>query len=203
MNPSIYLVIGVASVALVLLAAWPYMWEGEFLGKWSSVVAILSLVGAPIAYFARQHEKEREIRRAEAMERKRASRNLHGELYDTLHAIEGDEFPEDLIDVTANGRKITFTNRFLNHDIYDSLVFSGEVKFLDYEIHQKIQDIFNMIKRHNHYLGLTIESRDNEKISKAVMLYYELLDKYERQLLEDIPGMIRQLEKKFGAKPAT
>lgn len=189
-------------MVLVLLTAWPYMWEGEFLGKWSSAVAILSLVGAPIAYFARQHEKEREMRRAEAMEKKRASRNLYGELYDTLHAIEGDEFPEDLIDVTVNDRKITFTNRFLNHDIYDSLVFSGEIKFLDYEIHQKIQDIFNMIKRHNYYLRLTIENRDDDKISKTVMLYYELLDKYERRLLKDIPDMIKQLEKKFGAKPA-
>ena len=198
------------------------MWEGEILGKWASIVTILSLVGAPIAYFVKQDEREkekemekererklaeameRERKLAEAMERRRTSKNLYGELFDTLSAIKGDTFPRDLIDVDFGGKTFTFTNRFLNHDIYDSLIFSGGIKFLDSELHQKTQNIFNMIKNHNHYLRLALENRDKDnKISKATMQYYVLLDKYERQLLDEIPHVMDHLEKKFGFKPSS
>ena len=196
------------------------MWEGEILGKWASIVTILSLVGAPIAYFVKQNEREkekemerererklaeameRERKLAEAMERRRTSKNLYGELFDTLSAIKGGTFPKDMLDVEFNGRILTFTNRFLNHDIYDSLIFSGGIKFLDSVLHQKTQNIFSMIKNHNHYLRLTLENRDrDDKVSKATMRYCALLDKYERQLLDEIPRVMRHLEKKFGFKP--
>ncbi len=195
------------------------MWQGEILGKWASIVTILSLVGVPIAYFVKQNEREneREMERererkmaetmekerkmTEVLERERTSKNLYGELFDTLSAIKGDTFPKDLLDVEFNGKTLTFTNRFLNHDIYDSLIFSGGIKFLDSELHQKTQNIFNMIKNHNHYLRLTIENRGrDEKISRATMQYYVLLDKYERRLLDEIPFMMTHLEKKFGFK---
>lgn len=200
-NRSIYLIISISSIVLVALSFWPYMWEGEILGKWASIVTILSLAGAPIAYFVKQHDKEREAEQAEAMERRRASKNLYGEMRDTLQAIRGDTFPEDFFDLKVNGKTVTFTNRFLNHGIYDSLVFSGGIKFLDYDIQQKIQNVFNMIKYHNRYLGIILENADGGEIPKDAIAYYEVLDKYERRLLKEIPDMLESLEKKFGFKP--
>ena len=203
-NRSIYLIIATSSIVLGALCFWPYMWEGEILSKWASVVTILSLAGAPIAYFVKQHDREREAELAEAMERKRASKNLYGEMRDTLQSIRGDIFPEDLFDLKASGKTITFTKRFLNHGIYDSLVFSGGIKFLDYDIQQKIQNVFNMIKYHNRYLGMILENTtsDNET-SKSSMRYYKVLDKYERRLLKEIPDVLESLEKKFGFKPSS
>ncbi len=131
-------------------------------------------------------------------------KNLYGELADTLYAIEGDKFPKDLFDLIVDNHKITFTKRFLNHDIYDSLVFSGEIKFLDYEIHQTIQDIFNMIKYHNHYLRLVVESQThNDKIQESAIPYYIMRDRYEQQLIEKIPIMMSKLEKKFEPESAS
>lgn len=191
---SIYVVIVAILIIPIPLFLWPYMWEGEFLGKWSSVVTILSLVGVPVAYFVRQYEKEQEMAKMEVVEKARASKNLRGELLDTLEAIKGKEFPDDLIDLKVGDTTITFMNRFLNHDIYDSLVFSGGIKFLDYKIQQKIQDIFNIIKHHNRYLRFTIENRGPDgRVSEIVLRYYELLDKYEKQMLEKIPPMIEYL----------
>ena len=216
------MIIVVSLIVLASLFFWPYMWEGEILGKWASIVTILSLVGAPIAYFVKQddREKEKEIEKererklaeamererklAEAMERRRTSKNLYGELFDTLSAIKGGTFPKDLIDVNIGSKTFTFTNRFLNHDIYDSLIFSGGIKFLDSELLQKTQNIFNMIKNHNHYLRLALDNRGKDnKVSKTTMQYYVLLDKYERQLLDEIPRVMDHLEKKFGFKPSS
>ena len=97
-------------------------------------------------------ERDRERKLAEAMEKRRTSKNLYGELFDTLSAIKGDTFPKDLIDVKFNSRILTFTNRFLNHDIYDSLIFSGGIKFLDSELHQKTGSFAKMGNRR----GLTL-----------------------------------------------
>lgn len=201
---SIYLIITISSMILVALLFWPYMWEGEILGKWASIVTILSLAGAPIAYFTRQYDKEREAEQTEAMERLRASKNLYGEMLDTLRTIRGDMFPEDCFDLKLNDKTVTFTKRFLNHGIYDSLVFSGGIRFLDYDVQQEIQNVFNMIKYHNRYLGMILESTAGDgEASEGSMRYYEVLDGYERRLLKDIPGVLESLEKKFGFTPPT
>lgn len=179
--------LGISIIGIVLITStfWPYMWEGEFLSKWAALAAILSLAIVPITYFLRQSEKETEIKQKEDAEKNRTCRNLYGELHDTVDAIKGKQYPEDLLDVSLNNNtKITYTHRFLNHDIYDSLIFSGGIKFLKYELQQKIQDIFNMNKRHNHYLEIIIENQEqmgDGDVSKINEKYFKLLDKYERQ----------------------
>ena len=197
----------VISIVLIAFCFWPYMWEAEFLNKWASLAAVLSLAGLPATYFLRQGEKEMEVRQKEEAEKNRTCRNLYGELYDTLDAIKGEQYPEDLLDVSLNGNtKITYTHRFLNHDIYDSLIFSGGIKFLKYELQQKTQDIFNMIKRHNRYLEIIIENQEqmgNSDVSKTSEKYFKLLDKYERQLLKLIPKMMDELKGEFDFEPPT
>ena len=63
----IYTIATVFSIILVSLFFWPYMWEGDFLGKWASIVTILSPVGAPSAYFVSQYEKEKTLKQIETM----------------------------------------------------------------------------------------------------------------------------------------
>ena len=170
------------------------------LSNWASLVTIFSLIAIPIAYFAKQGQRERARQEKERAERNRASRNLYGELRDALEAIKGEKYPKDLLDVKIDSNTITFTNRFLNHDMYDSLIFSGKVSFLRYELQQRIQDIFTRIKHHNYYLRLIAEILDKEKgddIPETTYKYYEQLEKGETFLLEEIPYMMEKLKEEF------
>lgn len=153
-NYRLSLICVVLGILFVVVVLWSYI-EAEFLNKITSIVTILSLVIAIWAYFGRQREKETE-------EKIRASKNLYGELRDTLEAIRGEKYPQDLLDFKLGDKKATYTNRFLNHGIYDGLVYSGQIAFLDYEIQHSIQEIFDMIKYHNYYLKLVAEERSED-----------------------------------------
>jgi len=200
-NQAIILItIGFSLIILIGFLFWDYMWQDEYLGKWASVITIISLVGVPITYFSNQNKKENEKLQKEIDGRNRASSNLYGELRDALEAIKGEKYPEDLLDVKINDKIFTFTNRFLNHDMHDSLVFSGNVSFLRYELQQKIQDIFKRIKHHNYYLRLILEIQDrddSDNAFKKTYKYYELLDTDERYMIEKIPIMMEKLKEEF------
>lgn len=47
--------------------------------------------------------------------------------------------------------------RSLNHNFYDSLIYSGKINFLDPSLQQPVQDIFKRIKMHNKYVDATLE----------------------------------------------
>ena len=101
------------------------------------------------------------------------------------------------------GKKYLFINRMLNHDFYDSLVFSGKINFLPTELQQKTQDIFQMIKDHNLFIRTirTIEDHASlgEDVSPRTKRYYEALHGVEVQLLaEDGISMLKtELKKEF------
>lgn len=178
------------------------MWEGEFLGKWASLVTILSLVGIPFAYFANQDKKDKEKKQDAKDERTRASRNLYGELKDALDALDDDKHQEDSTKVSIKGKKdVYFMNRFMNHDVYDSLISSGKINFLKYELQQEVQDIFKQIKYHNHYLTYIKEFQDvkeNKSVEEFTYRYYALMESYELSLLIEIPDMMKKLHEEFG-----
>lgn len=67
-------------IIVIGFAFWSYMWEGDFLGKWASVVTIMSLIGIPITYFSSQSQKKNERKQKEQDERNCASGNLYREL---------------------------------------------------------------------------------------------------------------------------
>ncbi len=187
-------------IVISFLLFTPYMWEDDFLGKWASVVTILSLIGIPITYFLKQHTKEKEQKQQVTDERNLASRNLYGELHDALQAIYGKKYPQDLLDIFIKDTTLTFTNRFLNHDMYDALIFSGKISFLRYELQQKIQDVFKKIKHHNSYLKYILELQDRsegEEIPANTYRYYRLLDSDEKALLDEIPIVMKKLKDEF------
>ena len=120
------------------------MWADEYISKWASMFAIISFGLAPAWYFWTKHQNEQD-------ERSKASKNLYIELDDALDGLNEDKHP-DLKKVEINDSEFYFMNRALNHDFYDSLVFSGKITFLRPELLQPLQDTFQRIKDHNFYI---------------------------------------------------
>ena len=196
-SKSIILLIAISvalAIILTVLLRWEYMWTGEFLGKWASIVTMISLGMAPVIYFWKKRQDYMN-------ERSRASENLHTELCDAFDGLN-ERRHGDLKKVKLPNHKETyFMNRMFNHDFYDSLVFSGKINFLPPKIQQPTQDTFQKIKDHNTYLRKIREIEDDageaEDVSKKTTRYYEMLDKIEEELLADIPVVKEKLEKEF------
>lgn len=155
------------------------------------------MVWAPLAYFLKKKQSENG-------ERTRASRNLYTELDNTLNALNEKEYPDSFKMVEfKDGKKYFFITRMLNHDFYDSLVFSGRINFLPTPIQQQTQDIFQKIKDHNLFLKKIREieySTDSYDIlSSKTRRYYEFLHKLEVDLLagDGITLLKEKLEKEF------
>ena len=93
-------------------------------------------------------------------------------------------------------------NRILNHDFYDSLVFSGKINFLKPDLQQQIQNIFNQIKTHNEYLDLTRKMTvgKQEDFPEDTHEFYIWMDNNEVKLLKDIPIMMKKLKDNFNIK---
>ena len=162
----------------------------ELIASW---VTIISLPIAVPAYFIQRYYDEHS-------EKKRATNNLCRELQDTLEGLNMKLHKEDLISFKVpNGKTFFHINRTLNHDFYDSLVFSGKINFLQPELQQSVQNVFNQIKMHNEYTDFirkNIEKHPNNIFPKYMYKYFEWLQNNETKLLNVIPIIIKKLEKK-------
>ena len=171
----------------------------------ASLATIATVLVSAIKYFKARND-----------DKKRASRNLYLELKDTLESLEykghEDEFyhveikiPEKKDGKYVGEKDFTayFMNRDLNHDFYDSLIFSGQINFLEPKLQQQVQDTFKRIKNHNKYLHITKnmgEEDENNTIPRKSYSYYHLLDKDECRLKEEIPEIMKQLQEYFDIK---
>ena len=191
------LLIGVVvtlSITLVGLLKWEYMWEEEFLGRWAAIVTMISLGTSPAVYFWKKRQDSMD-------ERSRASKNLHIELNDALDGLNEKRYTGSFKKAKVPNGEYYFMNRMLNHDFYDSLVFSGKINFLPPKIQQSTQDAFQKIKDHNNYLkkirDIEDDADEEEDVSKKTTRYYKMLDKIEDRLLSDIPVVKEKLAKEF------
>lgn len=181
------------AIILVALLKWEYMWEGEFLGKWASIVTMISLGLAPATYFWKKWQDAMD-------ERIRASKNLHTELANTLNGLNEKQSSDFRHVKLPSDKKIEFMNKIFNHDFYDSLVFSGKINFLPPNLQQFTQNVFQKIEEHNYCIRKIreIESdAEDEDVFKKTVRYYKLLDKIEGKLLSDIPTVMKKHEKVF------
>ena len=125
-------------------------------------------------------------------------RGVHSNSLDGLNEKEHNNLRKVSL---PNNKEVYFMNRSLNHDFYDSLVFSGKINFLPPDIQQPIQDTFQKIKDHNLFLSRIREIEDDasvgEDISRKTMRYYEMLGKIEDELLSDIPIVKGKLGREF------
>ena len=137
----------------------------------------------------------------------RASENLYLELMDTLTSLDAKRFPDDFYytsikDHTGSSRTVYFMARDLNHDFYDSLIYSGKINSLDPSLQQGVQDTFKLIKTHNRYVDavLEMEERNNGVVPTAAHKYCEWMDYTERLLQQELPEMLRSLQAHFNLK---
>ena len=165
----------------------------EDLVKLASIVTILSLVVTPSFYFARRwHES-----RAEGL---RASQNLYLELEDTRDGFDTAK-SGDLKQVRlSDEEEVYFMNRLLNHDFYDSLVFSGKINFVKPELQQRVQDIFHDIKDHNRHLLKVRELEDvhDDGYKFNVDRHYRMLDSIDGLLRDRIPEIMAEFRREYG-----
>lgn len=166
----------------------------DALSNTASIVTIATLGIAPVAFLVKRWFNIKS-------ERSELSKNLHAELQDALHALDGTD-KRQIMEIEVNSVKKYYTLTFMNHDIYDSLVFSGRINSLNHGIQQDIQNVFRMIKGHKEYLKLIMQLNDIAAINDKNILnttgpYYDILDKYEYALLDRIPTLLKKLEKNF------
>ena len=184
-----FVIVPVFAIIFAALLVWECMWSGEFLGKWAAAVTVLSVVGSPIAYFAKLNEKERDLRRREERGRKSVLNNLCWEMNDTLDALDTSHY---LMRANRGTKSVTFTNQFLNHGVFDGLVFSGKTGFLMTAPQQQTQDIFQRVKYHNQYLQRVTELQNES--SQAPFRYCEILATCEKMMRNEMPPIVRELE---------
>ena len=158
----------------------------------ASVATIATVVVSAFKYFQHKHA-----------ETARASQNLYLELKDTLTSLDGRLHPDNFyyVSMIVNGNYKTayFMDRSLNHDFYDSLIYSGKINFLDPPLQQRVQDIFKRIKIHNEYIDVVrrmTEHNDNA-MPIAAYKYCEWMDNTEKHLQQELPKMLESLQACF------
>ncbi len=174
------------------------------LGNMASVGTITAFLIAIRKYFSNTQRLEMEHMQKEKAERKRASENLYRELLDTLEGLDRASNRDARSFKTKDGKEIFFVSRFLNHDFYDSLVYSGKINFLRPKLQQHVQNIFRQIKTHNEYLILVRKMQDNAsnlEVPEKSYSYFEWMDEHEQKLLKDIPLVQKELKEGFDISP--
>ena len=181
-----------ASVSIVYLIGLQHMLEKE-LQTMASVVAVISIIVAIPTYLLKKSKEDGD-------ETDRVSRNLCGELAEGLDGISAEKYPEQAVVVKLpDGSKVSYMNRHLYHDVYDSLVYSGKINLFPSKTLQDVQSIFTSIKNHNYYLKYAREIKDAAKdnyVHKA-MKYYKDMEAIEKGLAKAIPAMVKKLEKDY------
>jgi len=172
-------------VLIIFIICWIFQ-EYLTLSNVSYVVTILSLGLVPVWYIWKRGQ-----------DREQAFQNLARELGDALKGLDETIYP-DLKEKKFDNKSYVFMRRRLNHDFYDSMIFSGKINYLKPDLQQIIQDTFQKIKDHNKYIQKISDIEDNaeknEDYSYKVERYYEILEKTEVSLLDEIPKRIKELE---------
>ena len=163
-----------------------------WIGLAASIATIATVLGSAIKYFL---DKKAET--------KRASENLYLELEDTLTSLDANSFPDDVYNTKITDRdggekRVCFMARSLNHDFYDSLIYSGKINFLDPSLQQPIQDIFKRIKMHNQYVDAVLEMvEDYDGLPLKAHKYCAWMGDAEERLQKEIPKTLQCLRPHF------
>lgn len=177
-----------ALVAATTAHQWEYLWEGEYLGKWASLVAIYSLGIAPLWYFLKKKLDGR-------MERRTASVGIMAELANAADGLDENKHGDLKAATLVAGQKVHFMNRMLSHGTYDSLVMSGKIIVIKVNLQQPIHDVFQIIKDRNGFLQKIRAMEETGDRQSSADRYYLQLGKAEERLLSSIPPLLDDLRK--------
>lgn len=123
-------------------------------------------------------------------ESKDKTKNIYNQLYielkDSLDSLDGI-LERETYEYTINEKHVAYKHIFMNHKVFDGLVNSGDFNKIDSKLHQPLQDIYGKIEIHDDYVGKIIESPSDD--------FALVLNKYENELLDEIPPLIEKLKK--------
>lgn len=164
------------------------------IANWASIGTIITIIVSALKYFKERND-----------EKSRASRNLYLELENTLQSIDYENYQDNfgyvnIVNKRGGQETVYFMNRRLNHDFYDSMIYSGKINFLEPFLQQKVQDAFKYIKIHNEFLTVVLNIPDthaDKAIPSKSHKYYELLERSEVYLRDEIPKIMEELQRYF------
>ena len=132
------------------------------------------------------------------------SRQFSASLLELDDALDGldEKNHGDLREVEIENRHIYFMNRLLNHGFYDSLISSGKITFIRPELQQPIQDTFQCIIARNEMLYRIRELQESGAQAESAHHHYKSLARYEEYLINNIPSIMRELEKEYAIPSA-
>ena len=171
--------------------SWAALPEKD-LGKVAAIVTILSLVITPVLYFVKRWYESQ-------AERRRVSQNFYLELGDTRDVLDTEKSGDLRVVRLSSDETVYFMNRKLNHDFYDSLVFSGKINFVKPELQQRVQDVFHHIKDHNFCLHRIHELEDlTSGNTTNILEYYRMLGEADYLLRTRIPELVDEFKSEYG-----
>ena len=99
----------------------------------------------------------------------------------------------------GTSKDVYFMARSLNHDFYDSLIYSGRINFLDPALQQQVQDIFKRIKIHNKYVDTVLEMtvHNDYDVPVNAYRYCEWMENAEKRLQKELPKILESLRVHF------
>lgn len=173
-----------------------------------TISALATIIGVVVAVIALSLSYRKFLQSKDA-EKKRASESLYTELKDAFEGLDDEKFPNSVLHVVITKDDDTteilyLMNRTLNHDFYDSLIFSGQINFLEPKLQQPIQDLFKLIKMHNECMmriGQSMAQDGTNAIPKSAYKYCKWVDENEPRLKMSIQSMMGELKRHFKIDP--
>lgn len=149
-----------------------------------SIVGGLLITGGIVYFF--ESRKPSKIQ-------KEICEKIFNELDDGLQSLNG-KLDRKTFECEIDGKKIYYKHIYMNYQVYDGYINSGDFNKIDHIIQQPIQDIFGKIKIHNEYVKKIVASEldpcDN-------LDYVSILNETEKELLNDIPPIMLKLKNIF------
>ncbi|ABK77258.1 hypothetical protein CENSYa_0625 [Cenarchaeum symbiosum A] len=171
--------------------------------EWVVLIASMFAVCGAIAAIATVWISARRYLKEKNTEEVDSAQNLYCELNTDSKYLDKTEYPYSFLslkttDSTGNKKMARFMLQFLNHDFYDSMMYSGKLYFLKRDTHRSIQYAFKLIKTYNKYLEMVSPVLiQPEPELEEIWLYCKLLEEYQSRIKVAIQESMRKLEQDF------
>ena len=120
-------------------------------------------------------------------------KKIHDELMDTLNSLNG-MLGRETKEVIIDNKKIHYKHVYLNYLVFDTSINSGEFNLIKSNLQQSIQDIYGKIKIHDEFVRKIVNIElDPEQILVVPDDYYIILNKHEKEMLQEIPVILTKL----------
>ncbi|KAG2478955.1 MAG: hypothetical protein NPMRTH1_180002 [Nitrosopumilales archaeon] len=183
------IITSVIAVILAIIVGYLIDWDFTKLVETDTIIAYFLIGGimASLAYgwkprldsfFDKDKNNDKEI-----------YKKIHTELKDGIESLNGT-LDRKTIQYEIEGKKVVYKHIYMNHNVYDGLVNSGDFNQINHELQQPLQDIYGKINIHDDFVKKIVELEDNSSPDEYVLI----LNKYEKELLNEIPPIMEKLK---------